>query len=89
MSDLSILLLAFAVPVGILLVRYAFREFRDRLHWHRMRKNLVDIVDMYEERERCHQFLREDGNKHKVPLPKVREMFQGIWKDTRYERENR
>ena len=89
MSNLTILLLALGISAGILLVRYAIREFRKRLRWHRMWEDLVDIADKDEGRERWHRFLREDDNEHKIPLPKIEKMFQGMWKDTRDERKNR
>ena len=86
MSDLSILLLAFGIAVVLLLVWHVVREIRSRLRWNRMWKDLVVIADMNEGRERWHRFLREDGNEHKIPLPKAEEMFQKMWKDTRDER---
>ena len=89
MNDLMILLLAFGIPLAILLVWYAVREFLEYLRWHRMWKDLVDIADIEEGRKRWHRFLREDGRGHEAALPKIEEVFQGMWRDTRDEREKR
>ena len=86
MDNLTILLIGFGVPAGILLVWYAFHKIRDRLRWARMWVDLRDIADKDEGRERWHQFLRDEGCEDKIALPKVEEMFQGMWKDTRDER---
>lgn len=86
MSDLSTLLLAFGISLAIFLLWHVVREIRSRLRWNRMWKDLVDIDDIDEGRERWHRFLREDGNEHKIPLPKIEEIFQGMWRDSRLER---
>lgn len=75
MDNLTILLLAFGIPAVLLLLRHAVCEFKYRLRWDRMREDLVDIAGMDERRERWHQFLRGDGNGHKIPLQKVEECF--------------
>ena len=42
------------------------------------------ILPTFDEgRERWHRFLREDRRGHEAALPKIEEVFQGIWKDTR------
>ena len=51
--------------------------------------DIENIADIDEDRERWHKFLREDGSEDKIALPKTEEIFQGIWKDTRDEREKR
>ena len=83
MDNWITLLLAFGIPVGILLAWYAFREFRKRLQWHRMWNDMENLADIDEGRERWHRFLREDGRGHEAALPKIEEVFRGIWKDTR------
>ena len=83
MNDLFTLILAFGIPVAILLVLYEVHEFRERLRWKRMWKDLANITDMDEGRKRWYRFLIEEGYEETIPLPKVEEMFQEMWKDTR------
>lgn len=83
MNDLLTLLLAFGIPVAILLVLYELHQFWERLRWKRMWKDLADIANEDQGRKRWHQFLREEGYEETIPLPKVEEMFQRMWKDTR------
>ena len=87
MSDLTLLLLALGIPIGLLLVWYVVRELLKRLRWDRMWKDLLDIADMDEGRERWHRFLRDDGSEHQIALPETEKIFQGMWRDTRSERE--
>ena len=86
MNDLLTLLLAFGIPVAILLVLYELHQFWERLRWKRMWKDLADIANENQGRKRWHRFLREEGYEETIPLPKVEEMFQRMWKDTRDER---
>ena len=88
MDNLTILLFALGVPAVLLLVGYAFHEIRECLRWSRMWVDLIHITDKDEGRERWHRFLRDEGCEDKIALPKVEEMFQGMWKDTRDERED-
>ena len=83
MNDLFILILAFGIPVAIVLVYCEIHEFREHQRWKRVYKDLADIADMDKGRVRWHRFLREEGYEETIPLPKVEEMFQRIWKDTR------
>ena len=83
MNDLFILILAFGIPVAILLVLYEVHEFRERLRWKQMWKDLADIAEMDKGRVRWHQFLRNDDSEHQIALPETEQIFQGIWKDTR------
>lgn len=87
MSDMTILLLAIGIPSGLLLVRYAIYKFRNLLRWNRMWKDMLKITDMSEGREIWHRFLRDDGNEHQIAWPETEEIFQGMWRDTRAERE--
>lgn len=89
MNDLFILILAFGIPVSILLLLYQIHELRESQRWKRLRKDLADIAEMDKGRVRWHRFLREDGRGHEAALPKIEEVFRGIWKDTRDERKSR
>ena len=86
MDNWITLLLAFGIPVGILAAWYAFREFRVKYQWHKMWVDMENLADIDEGRERWHRFLKEDGRGHEAALPKIEDVFQGIWKDTRDER---
>ena len=86
MDNLTILLLALGILAVLLLVWYAVHKIRERLRWARMWVDLRDITDKDEGRDRWHRFLRDEGCEDKIALPKVEEMFQGMWKDTRDER---
>ena len=50
MNDLFALILAFGIPVSIVLVLYEVHELRERLRWNRMWKDLANIADMDEGR---------------------------------------
>lgn len=76
MNDLFILILAFGIPVSILLLLYQIHEFRESQRWKRLRKDLADIANMDKGRVRWHRFLREEGYEETIPLPKAEEMFQ-------------
>ena len=88
MNDWTILLLAFGIPVVLLLVWHVVREIRERLSWNRMWKDLADIANMDKGRARWHHFLREEGYEETIPLPKAEEMFQKMWKDTMSKRKD-
>ena len=83
MNDLAILLLAFGIPVSIVLVLYALHEIWERLRWKRVYKDLADIADMDEGRKRWRRFLREEGYEDKITLRQMEETFQSVWKNTR------
>ena len=46
MNNWTILLLAFGILVGILIVWYAFREFRAKYQWHKMWIDMENLADL-------------------------------------------
>ena len=86
MNELFTLILAFGIPVAILLVWYSLLEFWEHLRWKRMWKDLANIADMDDGRVRWRQFLREEGYEDKITLRQIEETFQSAWQKTRPEK---